>query len=206
MQKSIFSLSFLGLTPRGVTPALKAFIYKTYCLSQYTYGLETTTLKTETRDFLNISQNNLIRQFIGINKYNHMSNILKSLNIYNFHELYISSKLSFLETIKNNELSMRIFDILCRELDRTYKKSQSFSKDILLLQSHFGIDIELIFAGPSILKRSMKLTFKERDGLTDSITCLANIKKSPYNEILNNLTKPEFLIEYEIQLKSIIMS
>lgn len=102
---------------------------------------------------------------------------------------------------------MRIFDILCRELDRTYKKSQSFSKDILLLQSHFGIDIELIFAGPSILKRSMKLTFKERDGLTDSITlCLANIKKSPYNEILNNLTKPEFLIEYEIQLKSIIMS
>jgi hypothetical protein len=137
----------------------------------------------------------------------HALNILKSLNIYNFHELYISSKLSFLETIKNNELSMRIFDILCRELDRTYKKSQSFSKDILLLQSHFGIDIELIFAGPSILKRSMKLTFKERDGLTDSITlCLANIKKSPYNEILNNLTKPEFLIEYEIQLKSIIMS
>ncbi len=29
VQKSIFSLSFLGLTPRGVTPALKAFIYKT---------------------------------------------------------------------------------------------------------------------------------------------------------------------------------
>ena len=89
-----------------------------------------------------------------------MSNILKSLNIYNFHELYISTKLSFLETIKNNELSMQIFDILCRELDRTHKKSQSFSKDILLLQSHFGIDIELIFAGPSILKRSMKMTFK----------------------------------------------
>jgi hypothetical protein len=177
VQKSIFSLSYLGLTPKGVNPALKAFIYKTYCLSQFTYGLETTTLKTETRDFLNISQNNLIRQFIGIKKYNHMSNVLKSLNLYNFHELYISTKLSFLETIKNNELSMRIFEILCRELDRTPKKSQSFSKDILLLQSHFGIDIELIFAGPSVLKRSMKMTFKERDGLTDSITlCLANIK------------------------------
>ena len=207
VQKSIFSLSYLGLTPKGVSPALKAFLYKTYCLSQFTYGLETTTLKAETRDFLNTSQNNLIRQFIGIDKFSHMTNILKSLKIYNFYDLYISSKLSFLETIKNNEISLKIFNILCQELERTHSKSQSFSKDILLLQTHFGIDIELIFAGPNLLKRSMKLAFTKRDGITDSITlCLANLKNKLYSEILNNLTRPEFLQDYLNQIKEIIMS
>ncbi len=45
VQKSIFSLSFLGLKPLGVSPFLQSFLYKTYCLSQFTYALETTTLK-----------------------------------------------------------------------------------------------------------------------------------------------------------------
>ena len=53
----------------------------------------------------------------------------------------------------------------------------------------------------------MKMTFKERDGLTDSITlCLANIKIGIYKEIFDSLTKPDFLQEYENQLKNIIMS
>ena len=40
VQKSIFTLSFLGLKPSGLSPFLQAFIYKTYCLSQFTYALE----------------------------------------------------------------------------------------------------------------------------------------------------------------------
>ena len=38
-----------------------------------------------------------------------MSRILKSLNIYNMEELDISTKLSFLESIKNNSVSSDIF-------------------------------------------------------------------------------------------------
>ena len=45
VQKSIFSLTFLGLKPLGVSPMLQSFLYKTYCLSQFTYALETSTLK-----------------------------------------------------------------------------------------------------------------------------------------------------------------
>ena len=44
VQKSIFSLSFLGLKPSNISPFLQSFIYKTFCLSQFTYVLETTTL------------------------------------------------------------------------------------------------------------------------------------------------------------------
>ena len=61
VQKSVFSIPFLGLKPKSVASKLQAFIFKTYCLSQFIYALETTTLKGSTREYLNIAQNNLIR-------------------------------------------------------------------------------------------------------------------------------------------------
>ncbi len=71
VSKSIFSLSFLCLTPNGINPELKSFLYKTYCLSQFTYSLETTTLRKATRTYLNINQNTLIRQLMGLHKFSH---------------------------------------------------------------------------------------------------------------------------------------
>ena len=112
VQKSIFSLSYLGLKPSAISPHLQAFIYKTYCLSQFTYALETTTLRKKTRDYLNVSQNNLIRQVIGLPRLCHISNILRCIKIFNIEDLYISSKLSFLNSIKNNEMSLLIFSHL----------------------------------------------------------------------------------------------
>ena len=77
VQKSVYSLAFLGLKPLELSPKLQAFIYKTYCLSTFTYGLETTVLNKSTRDYINLSQNNVIRQMIGLNKFCHISNIRK---------------------------------------------------------------------------------------------------------------------------------
>ncbi|RNA14553.1 hypothetical protein BpHYR1_003744 [Brachionus plicatilis] len=47
-----------------VSPSLKSFIYKTFCLPQFTYGLENLTLDNKTLKILNIYQNNLIVDFI----------------------------------------------------------------------------------------------------------------------------------------------
>ena len=205
VSKSILSLSHLGLTPSGLNPELKSFLYKTYCLSQFTYSLETTTLKTVTRDYLNISQNNLIRQFVGINKFSHMTEVLKCLKIFNFNDLYIKAKLSFLNSLKYNELSMYIFNFLCEELNETTKKSKSFKKDIILLKARFSMDIEVILAGASVLKTTLKDTFKERDGLTDSVLlCLRNIKISRFKKQLNDLIRPSFLTEYIEQMNEIL--
>ena len=81
VNKSVFCLSFLGLKPKTIPPELQSFIYKTYCLSQFTYGLETTVLNIETRKYLNTCQNNIIRQILGIHKFSHMSKILLALKI-----------------------------------------------------------------------------------------------------------------------------
>ena len=86
--------------------------------------------------------------------------------------------MSFLNSIKNNELTLDIFNHKCSDLKNHGKNSQSFAKDILLLEKTFNLDIVLIFASPSQLELEMKKTFNERDGLTDSIdSCLRNKKK-----------------------------
>ena len=159
VEKSIFSLSYLGLTPKGVNPELKSFLYKTYCLSEFTYGLEILTLKPETLKYINVAQNNLVRQFLGLEKNCHMREILPILKILDIETLYLKSKLSFLETIKYNELSLGIFNHLCRDLNKMTKNTKSFEKDIFRLQEFFDMDIELLFAGPAKLKYAFKEAF-----------------------------------------------
>ena len=50
LQKLIFSLLFLGLKQFCISPSLQS-LYKTYCMSQFTYALETTTLLNGTSDY-----------------------------------------------------------------------------------------------------------------------------------------------------------
>jgi hypothetical protein len=67
------------------------------------------------------------------------------------------------------------------------------------------MDIELIFAGPLRLKSTFKDAFKEKDGITDSINfCLKNIKIPHFKNLLNLLTRPQFLTDYIEQMHSII--
>ena len=54
-----------------------------------------------------------------------------------------------------------------------------FDKDILMIESYFNMDIEIIFAGPNLLKEDMKGVFNERDGLTDSIELFSNMDRKP---------------------------
>ena len=55
--------------------------------------------------------------------------ILKISKLYNFNELYLFSKLTFINTIKYNYLSNQIFKHLCND-PSSYK---SFSSDLILL-------------------------------------------------------------------------
>ena len=198
VQKSVFSLSFLGLQPSRISPFLQSFIYKTYCLSKFTYALETCVLKKVTRDYLNVSQNNLIRQIIGLNYFCHMSKILKILKLFNFEELYCSSKLSFLVSIKNNLISDYIFSYLCKNKNEKSPRTKSFVSDIRFLEGYFNSAIEAIDLDPMKFKRKLRNSSQNFDGISDSIKlCLNNIKSKTYKIMLDNLTKPQFIREDE---------
>ena len=198
VQKSVFSLSFLGLQPSRISPFLHSFIYKTYCLSKFTYALETCVLKKVTRDYLNVSQNNLIGQIIGLNYFCHMSKILKILKLFNFEELYCSSKLSFLVSIKNNLISDYIFSYLCKNKNEKSPRTRSFVSDKRFLEGYFNSAIEAIDLDPMKFKRKLRNSSQNFDGISDSIKlCLNNIKSKTYKIMLDNLTKPQFIREDE---------
>jgi hypothetical protein len=198
VQKSIFSLSFLGLKPSGLSPFLQAFIYKTYCLSQFTYALETTTLTKSTRDDINVSQNNLIRIILGLPKTCHISKVLKCLKIFNIEDLYISTKLSFLNSIRFNSVSYSIFNHLCINKNKRNRFSKSFIQDIKLLEKHFENEISAIFEKPLLFKKLLKLNFSNHDGISDSINeCLKYYKSKTMKQWLVNVTKPNFIRDDE---------
>ena len=134
-----------------------------------------------------------------------MTEILKIIQIFKFDELYISTKLSILESLKNNEMAMYIFNILCRDLNSIPNSSHSFQKDIILLQTYFGIDIEVILTRPVGLKPILREAFRETDGLVDSISyCLHYINNKHYRNLLNFLIKPHFLLDFQEQMRTII--
>ena len=64
VQKLTFSLQFLGLAPKATSPFFQSFLYRTLCLSKFTYGLETLHINQNLIDQINISQNKLIRSFM----------------------------------------------------------------------------------------------------------------------------------------------
>ncbi len=86
-------MTYLGLNCYEINPFLKSFLYRTYCLSQFTFALETTTLNQTSIDFLNVSQNNLIRYMLSLKSRCVMTTLLRVLKIHKIEELYVSSKL-----------------------------------------------------------------------------------------------------------------
>ncbi len=146
-------MAYLGLNCNEINPFLKSFLYKTYCLSQFTFALETTTLNQISIDALNIAQNNLKRYMPNLKSLSLMNTLLRVLKIYKVEELYMSSKLSFLNKIKLNKLSYHIFNYLCEYLDNVKNNSNSFKKDIFRLEKYFNLDISVIFADPLKLKK-----------------------------------------------------
>ena len=113
-------------------------------------------------------------------------------------ELYISTKLSFLESIKNNSVSTDIFKYLCSSKNKSKRYSKSFVQDVKLLESNFNKEISVIFENPIIYKKLLKKRPTNQDGILDSIySCLNEYKSNTYKKMLDDLTKPDFIREDE---------
>ena len=121
-----------------------------------------------------------------------MSKILKSLKIFSFEELYVFSKLCFLNSIKQNTVTSAIFSGLSVTVRNN--RSKSFVQDIKVLENRFSSKIEDIYLECLSYKKLLKKSFEMEDGIADSInTCLIFYKSKTYKNILENLIKPEFI-------------
>ena len=93
-------------------------------------------------------------------------------------ELYVSTKLSFLESIKNNSVSSDIFRYLCDNKNKSKRYSKSFVQDIKLLENNFHKEISVIFENPLVFKNLLKKRPITQDGILDSIYSCLNKYKS----------------------------
>ena len=125
-----------------------------------------------------------------------MSNILKCLRLYSFDDLYISSKLSLLNSVKQNKITSNIFSYLCKT--KRNRLSKSFIQDKKVLERRFCLGIEAIYLECMSLKMTLKRSFILRNGIIDSInTCFFEYKSNSYKSLLDNLIKPDFIREDE---------
>ena len=129
-----------------------------------------------------------------------MSNILKCLKIFNFEQLYLQSKLSFIESLKYNYLASEIFNDLSISPRIKGSKLKSFDQDITILEDFFNSNITNIGTQTGELKKLLKLQFSIKDGLTDSINlCLSNKNDKKYYFLLVELTK-----SFEVEWNNVI--
>ncbi|RNA22245.1 YIF1B-like isoform X1, partial [Brachionus plicatilis] len=83
---NINELGFTKLTGDYIKSITFGYIYKTYCLSQFTYGLGTTTLEKKSKEALNTSQNNLLRHIIGLKGFRRKAFTIHRLDSLLFHQ------------------------------------------------------------------------------------------------------------------------
>ncbi|RNA36853.1 hypothetical protein BpHYR1_025929 [Brachionus plicatilis] len=120
----------------------------------------------------------------------HMTSVLNALQLFNFDQLYVFSKLSFISTTKFNRMASVIYQDLCLNKPTMENKLKSFNQDIVLFESHFTSEMSLINSNVEAFKKDLKLQFKQENGLTDSVKlCLKNINDNKYFTLLINLTK-----------------
>lgn len=75
VSKCYYSLNKFGISPNGIAPHAKSFLYKNFCLSKATYSLGLTNLTKSTINTLNVLQNNMIRYTLGLEYKCHINNV-----------------------------------------------------------------------------------------------------------------------------------
>ena len=119
-----------------------------------------------------------------------MSNVRKCLKIFEFEQLYIFTKLSFINTLNNNEIASKIVNFLLENINETKKGSRSFKSDLISISKYFNVEVGQLLKNPRNFKRILKETFKQTtpNGLIDSIKiCFLNFRNLFYRNLLNNL-------------------
>ena len=187
--KSFFSLNSFGLKPLGLNPYLQSFIYKTFCLSKFLYGLEIMTLNNETLARINVSQNSIVRYIVGLYKKTHISPVLKALKLFNINALYLFFKMTFIKNLKKNFICKYIFDFLMKNTNAYCRNTNSFVRDIRGLIEYFNCDIQYLYTYVIEFIKDFKREAREMDEEDTTIMlvrdCLHNSESYEFIQILN---------------------
>lgn len=87
-EKCLYSLYKYGMKQNGLHPFSKALIFKSYCLPKATYAIGLIKLNKNTLKKIEIKQNNIVRNMVGLSNRCHVSGVNKILKIDKFTTTY----------------------------------------------------------------------------------------------------------------------
>jgi hypothetical protein len=188
VHKTYNSLYNYGTRPNGLNPFTKAHIYKTFCLPKALYSLSLLTLSDTMLKKLDNIQNMILRNTLGLSKFNHLSDIKYVLKIANVENVYLKYKCTLINLLKRHSLCNSLMEICCKA-DNLDKKS-SISADIVKISGLTGLSVGAICQTPLteyILSSNIENTWTEKhDRITQLLT--------DYNKVnLNNLREETFI-------------
>jgi hypothetical protein len=151
VRKSFFSLNSFGMKPVGVNPFIKSFLYNTYCLPKLTYGMGLYSINKQTRNILNVNQNNLVRYMLGIPYRTHISKINKALNILDMDYVYYCQICIVIKLLHRHKHTKEIL----LSLNENNDLSLDLNDDIQKITGLLGIEKNLVIFYPDKVRKML---------------------------------------------------
>jgi hypothetical protein len=123
VRKSFYSLYKFGMKPIGLNPKTKSKIYNCYCIPKITYGIGILDINLQTKQKLEIQQNNIWRGTLGLHKRTKMSCLKQNLGILKISTLINKFQIVTAKLINRHPITKEIFQFF--EKNKNY--SHSFS-------------------------------------------------------------------------------
>jgi len=154
-EKSFYSLYNFGIKRNGLHPFTKAHIYKSYSLPKTTYAIGLVYLNNNTIKKINMRQNNLIKNMVGINYKCHSSPLNRILKIEKFEMIYYKFMCSTIGLVKRSPISKAILEEQLRQNENDLHK-EAFINCIKRCSDSINQSVENIVNNHNEIKNIIK--------------------------------------------------
>jgi hypothetical protein len=142
VEKSLYSLRSLGCRKDLLNPKTISFIYKQFYQSTFKYGLENLHLSAAFLDKLNVRQNILLKNTLGIKYYARFKPLLSVLRVELINQLYYKHKMFGLRQFSLNQYINNLFNFLSSFYNNNCPPKKSFLSQIKESENFTGEQVE----------------------------------------------------------------
>ena len=128
-ERALYSLKSIGCSPQKLHPYAIAFIFKQFCQSIFKFGLEFVYLRKTFLNSLNIRQNLLLKNILGIRHKARFKPLLNELCVEQINLVYAKHKIFGWKQCMKNQMTSSIYSFLlsCKS---QVKNNFSFTKQL----------------------------------------------------------------------------
>ena len=194
-EKSFYSLYGLGCKPYCLNPKITTFIYKQFSQSIFRHGIDMLSISATHLKQLDIRQNILVKQSIGLSRFCKTSPLNQALSLDSISTIYLKHKMFFLRQIKEVKLTNEVFSYLSDFYSRITSHVHSFNNQLITVNKRLSsTNCSNDIANSIILINN--LNNKNSGGIVDSIKFLIDFYSNnrQFYIMLNQLS---LLLNYE---------